>query len=349
MEQNQSRDSSYDVARGLCICLVVFGHAERGLSGSGAPPYFSLLGFADYAIYTFHMPFFFFVSGLFFSSGKNRNSMEFLTKLGKNIAYPYLFWSLLHGSLMVVMGRLGLTNTTIDFTRVLEILWSPISPFWFLYALFFCQLASYGLKQVPAIIRLAFTFVAFVLLYLTSHPVLSDIGYGLLYFTLGIVAKQYGFQERQYGVRSFLVIFAAFAISTYFSWQAGIPERLPIISAILGIVMIVILSRTLAERENAIASIFKTLGKLSVGIYVMHILAIGFARAVAIKLFHLTDIASLLAITTIIGIFLPTFIQMAAIRLGIHEWLALPASAYRRPIKMSVAPARLSSGTIGDR
>lgn len=52
------RDNSYDIAKGLCIVLVVFGHAERGLNGSGAPPHFSLIGFADYAIYTFHMPFF---------------------------------------------------------------------------------------------------------------------------------------------------------------------------------------------------------------------------------------------------------------------------------------------------
>lgn len=47
---------------------------------------------------------------------------------------------------MVAMGRLGLTNTVIDFTRTLEILWNPISPFWFLYALFFCQLASFALN-----------------------------------------------------------------------------------------------------------------------------------------------------------------------------------------------------------
>ena len=333
MEQKQSRNSSYDIAKGLCIILVVFGHAERGLSSSGAPPHFSLLGFADYAIYTFHMPFFFFVSGLFFSSGKNTGSIGFIAKLGKNIAYPYLFWSFLHGSLMVVMGHLGLTNTTIDFARVLEILWSPISPFWFLYALFFCQLASYGLKNVPALTRLAFALVLFTLLYFTSHSVLWDIAYGLLYFTLGSVAKQYGFQDRRFGIPSFLALFVAFAISTYFSWQAQIPERLPFVSAILGIGLVVVLSQILASRENAISSILKTLGQLSVGIYVMHILAIGFARAVAVKLFHLTDMVSLLAITTFIGVVFPASVQMVAIRLGIHEWLALPASAHRRTVK----------------
>ncbi|MCZ7483416.1 acyltransferase [Rhizobium rhizogenes] len=329
MEQKKSRDNSYDVAKGLCMILVVFGHAERGLSVSGAPPQFSLLGFFDYTIYTFHMPFFFFVSGLFFSSGKTTDPRDFLGKLGKNIAYPYLFWSLLHGSLMIAMGRLGLTNTVIDFTRILEILWNPISPFWFLYALFFCQLASFVLTQLSALVRLALALVLFTLLYSLGHSVLWDIAYGFVYFTLGIVAKQYGFQQRRYDTRSFLGLLVAFAISAYLSWQAEIPERLPFISAVLGIFLVIALSQILARSENAISSVFETLGRLSVGIYVMHIIAIGFGRAVAVKLFQVTDMASLLAITTIIGVALPAIVQMAAIRLGIHEWLALPASAHR--------------------
>lgn len=329
MEPKKQRDDSYDVAKGLCIALVVFGHAERGLNGSGAPPHFSLMGFADYAIYTFHMPFFFFVSGLFFS-GQNAATKDFFVKLGKNIAYPYLFWSVLHGSLMVMMGHLGLTNTTIDFTRVLGILWSPISPFWFLYALFFCQIASYLFASIPALVRMAFALAFFVFFYLYSQPVLWDIAYGFIYFTLGIVARQYGFQQRRYTMRSALTLLVAFAISTGLSWQIEIPERLPFLSAILGVLLIIAISQGLVIRENAISLMLKTLGQLSVGIYVMHIIAIGFGRAVAMKLLHVTDMASLLGTTTIIGIALPAIVQIAAIRFGIYEWVALPASAYRR-------------------
>lgn len=329
MKPEKPRDNSYDVAKGLCIILVVFGHAERGLNGSGAPPHFSLMGFGDYAIYTFHMPFFFFVSGLFFS-GQTAAPRDFFAKLGKNIVYPYLFWSVLHGSLMVMMGQFGLTNTTIDFTRVLEILWSPISPFWFLYSLFFCHLASYVFARVPALLRAAFALILFTFFYLQSQFVPWDVAYGLLYFTLGIVAKQYGFQQKRYKMHSFLGILVAFAIATYFSWKIEVPERLPFLSAILGIILIIAVSQVLVMRENAISSMLETLGQLSVGIYVMHIIAIGFGRAVATKLLQVTDIASLMATTTIIGVAMPALVQMAAIRLGIYEWVALPASAHRR-------------------
>lgn len=329
MKTQKPRDNIYDVAKGLCIILVVFGHAERGLNGSGAPPHFSLMGFCDYAIYTFHMPFFFFLSGLFFS-GQATAPGRFFGKLGKNIVYPYFFWSVLHGSLMVMMGRLGLTNTIIDLNRFLEILWSPISPFWFLYSLFFCHLASYSLSWVPVFLRVAFALILFGLFYIQNQWVQLDVAYGFLYFTLGIAAKQYDFQQMRYTTRSFMGILAAFLIATYFSWKIEVPERLPFLSAILGIVMTVAISQALVIRENAIASTLKTIGQLSVGIYVMHIIAIGFGRAVATKLLHVTDMASLTATITIVGVALPALVQMAAIRFGIHEWVALPASAHQR-------------------
>src|SRR5262249_26319087 len=54
-----------DAARGLAILLVVFGHAAGGLidasgSDSALPLRYLFLG-----VYTFHMPVFFFLSGLF--------------------------------------------------------------------------------------------------------------------------------------------------------------------------------------------------------------------------------------------------------------------------------------------
>lgn len=58
MKDKALRDHSYDIAKGLGIIMVVFGHTERGLSISGMPTHFSLMGFIDYTIYTFHMPFF---------------------------------------------------------------------------------------------------------------------------------------------------------------------------------------------------------------------------------------------------------------------------------------------------
>lgn len=59
------RSREIDIAKGLAITLVVYGHCYRGLVAAG---YFSetrWLSVVDYCIYTFHMPVFFLYLGYF--------------------------------------------------------------------------------------------------------------------------------------------------------------------------------------------------------------------------------------------------------------------------------------------
>jgi fucose 4-O-acetylase-like acetyltransferase len=54
-----------DYAKGIGIFLVVVGHVLRGLINSSILQPSALLLFVDRWIYGFHMPLFFFISGLF--------------------------------------------------------------------------------------------------------------------------------------------------------------------------------------------------------------------------------------------------------------------------------------------
>lgn len=49
----KKRDLTIDIAKGICIFLVVLGHCHNA-------------GFIRHYIYLFHMPLFFFLSGMFF-------------------------------------------------------------------------------------------------------------------------------------------------------------------------------------------------------------------------------------------------------------------------------------------
>jgi fucose 4-O-acetylase-like acetyltransferase len=60
-----SRLTWVDTAKGFGIILVVLGHALRGLVSSEILTSTPLVRFADDWIYAFHMPLFFFLSGLF--------------------------------------------------------------------------------------------------------------------------------------------------------------------------------------------------------------------------------------------------------------------------------------------
>jgi fucose 4-O-acetylase-like acetyltransferase len=63
----QNRDHWVDYAKGLGILLVVYGHVSRGVFNAGIKVDAELFKLVDSVIYSFHMPLFFFLSGLFFT------------------------------------------------------------------------------------------------------------------------------------------------------------------------------------------------------------------------------------------------------------------------------------------
>lgn len=78
------RDITIDIMKGIGIFLVVLGHVlEQDLTNK--------------FIYSFHMPLFFFISGitLCFSYKENIKFKEFITKRGKSILNPYFIFSII--------------------------------------------------------------------------------------------------------------------------------------------------------------------------------------------------------------------------------------------------------------
>ncbi|MCP6134099.1 acyltransferase family protein, partial [Klebsiella pneumoniae] len=65
-----------DNAKAIGIILVVMGHVNRGLHSSGIYISERLFTLLDSIIYTFHMPLFFFLSGLFFVSSIEKNGKK---------------------------------------------------------------------------------------------------------------------------------------------------------------------------------------------------------------------------------------------------------------------------------
>ena len=94
----EARSSWVDSAKGLGIILVVYGHVARGLSSAGLFKDADLFRLVDSIIYSFHMPLFFFLSGLFFySSLLKRGRAGLVLNKVDSILYPYVLWSLIQG------------------------------------------------------------------------------------------------------------------------------------------------------------------------------------------------------------------------------------------------------------
>lgn len=157
------REQWVDYAKGIGIILVVVGHVNRGLDSSGifiSDRFFRLF---DSIIYSFHMPLFFFLSGLFFIRSIDRSGkVVFVKKKLETIAYPYALWSVMQGLIAVVLSRF--TNSKTDITSVFSFPFEPIAQFWFLYALFMIFMVAciiyqreYFSSYLPVLMMIALT------------------------------------------------------------------------------------------------------------------------------------------------------------------------------------------------
>ncbi len=331
---SKSRLSWIDIAKGLAIILVVYGHCLRGLTTAGIISSNAPIQITDYIIYTTHMPLFFVASGLFFARSYERSSGQFWRMRLLTIVYPYFLWSVIQGVVQIVLSGSGATNRGMDWERLTSILWWPISPFWFLYALFFSNLLAVMLVRIKPEVITLLALVAFLSSYYLAGQVIQDVTYGFLYFSLGMVLSKRDYTSQVPAswlhTGALVLTFIAVAILSYTS---GIPERLPVIAAMVGIAAFASLGSFLERSAGStwIAKTLKLCGQCSMGIFVLHILVLGFVRTVLVKFLHLENTYLLLTIGTALGVLIPLAVQLAAIRLGVNQLAGLPASAITRP------------------
>ena len=185
---NKQREGWIDVARGIAIVLIVLGHVihivERELSV--VLPGFDVL---DRVLYSFHVPVFFFLAGMFlFSSSSDLGVCGLIWKRAKRLLYPYLLWSVLQTTLEVASASGGRERLA---GELLQILYFPQAHFWFLYVLFFCGAIGIALRGVLGTKRATvWVLLGLSLIWYALHPILpggpiKDLGVYLPYFALG--------------------------------------------------------------------------------------------------------------------------------------------------------------------
>jgi fucose 4-O-acetylase-like acetyltransferase len=326
------RDESLDIAKGFGIILVVLGHVLDGLVASNFFPA-SLLwaGLAIYVIYTFHMPLFFVVSG-HLASGKLRPAKATIARLIPTIVYPYLFWSVLEGLVQMYLNKYNTTSAQVSL--VWRILYIPVVPYWFLYALFLCHVLYLAVRRFSHRIQLAIAATLFILpLFflnaLADHAlqiVLQTVR-GFLYFILGVVTVAL---VKRLGTRSGLIATACFVLlATLFhlSHLGGAPGTIAVVPvALAGIMATLAWSRVLAAHPGRLVNALAFLGRYSMSIYVMHIF---FTSAIRIALKRLAAHPTLVATTieivaaTVLGTALPLAINWIISRFNLDKWFGL--------------------------
>ncbi|KAA2311714.1 acyltransferase [Pseudooceanicola sediminis] len=308
-----------DIGRAIGIVLVVYGHVVRGLFSSHilADPVWRQV---DFAIYTFHMPLFFFLSGM--NVRPSREKPGFFARRARAIVLPYLVFSLLQGAVQVVLA--GSTNGNKGWADLLLIPIFPISPFWFLYVL----LIYVG---VVSVWRPGWPMMAVAAVLLLLSPLARDMDgwilFQILYFFAFYVAGVLWQPPRlAAGPRALvglgcLIVWAGGAGLALF---AGVPVdgyyalvMLPVTLAGIGMVIM------LAQMLEGVGGWLSYIGQNVIAIYVMHILAAAGTRII-LSGFGISSPALLVVLGTMAGVVLPLIALVVMQRLKIARFAGLP-------------------------
>jgi fucose 4-O-acetylase-like acetyltransferase len=273
-----------DCAKGVCIVLVVYGHVTGGLVASGGIRDGSIYDQVRSWVYLFHMPAFFFLSGLFARQMLGRTLGMVWSARIRTLVYPYVLWTGIYLLVQEIMARHA--NHAPDVARAAHFLWEPYGyGLWFLYSLFLISLLYYAISLLrmpkPAVLLGAVVLsVAGEFNVFGFWPILNTAMLYLVFYVVGglYVETVSGWLAARRSPFWFGAGLLFLGLMTFVAWTLGrdeVPAGLMV--AWLGIAGVVCLARGMAD--GVLGGVFAPLGFCSLEIYLGHPLFSVAARA----------------------------------------------------------------------
>jgi fucose 4-O-acetylase-like acetyltransferase len=324
---DNTRKDWVDYAKGIGIIMMVYGHllSSGYHAGLAIPKHFFEI--SDSIVYSFHMPLFFLLSGLFVESSlQKRGPWEYLKDKLLRIAYPYFIWSILQMSVEVLFS--SQTQKGAGISDILAIAYRPWGQFWFIYALFLMHFV-YTLVSRSGKFTIMIMFIVGV--YLFFNPIRLNVaalgGFSIqfIFFVCGIYLRRYlvdmdALSLPLWAIISLLVVLLG---SGYFVFENIIePTRLTnglhpyylLYFSALGIIACVSLSQYLAKKN--ILQFLKILGIYSLQIYLVHMVAGAGIRLILQQGFQLHNWVLHILLGVFTALLIPIVIQKISERIN---------------------------------
>lgn len=300
-----TRSNVVDIVKGIAIALVVYGHTAQGMIhrkwwvGPGAI-------FSDEFIYSFHMPAFFFVSGLFvMSSLAKRGSRHFAVDKMKTILYPYLLFAMISVMIEPLIGRFKSETRPFHWnTFLLSVADGDVS--WFLFVLFFCLMLALLTARVPPWLR----FLAAVLAGLLPPRwpfAVNQLLHEFCFLAAGMWVGTHIYRlERMRATPAALgfMFLAAFqAAMIYFFGAAALWRWIYIVLGLTGTAGLFLLAKVLDKHQ--IGDGIAWIGRASLAVFLLSAFAQGATREILLRVFHTREFWLQLLLPTLFAIVLP--------------------------------------------
>lgn len=308
--QQGKRYAWIDYAKGIAIILVVYRHVAYGLLHSGLSVS-SLIVDANEMLYSFRMPLFFFLSGLFFSAGiRKRGPQNFFINKVNILLYPYVLWCLIQLTLQLIFS--AYTNSKREVIEYLDILIQPRNMLqqWYIFALFnvtALYLFTNVVLKLKPVMQIALGIVLLWLApYVNSISTFYDIFLHYIFFCLGHLTASWFFRESVqqklasgYGALLMLPVFLL--TQYYFLRHQNMNLFLYAIIALLGSLLVVMIAFLLAKHGKL--EFLRIIGFYSFYIYLLHVGIIFLVRSLILRTGVITNVPAMTVILTVSGIF----------------------------------------------
>jgi fucose 4-O-acetylase-like acetyltransferase len=347
-EVSRQRVEWIDAVRGVGILLVVFGHGWRGLYEAGILRDQARFEAIDAAVYLFHMPLFFLLSGV--GAGlafPRRDVFGHALSQTVRLMYPLVLWTYIFSFLRFMTGDAA--NHVIDLQELLAPPLPPRYHFWFLWTLAVIALASVALfwfvsavfggdRRVLAVFALASVPAASLALTAIGGNPTLDSWIGTVFrdlpiYLIGAVVGAYGFLRPSFaaalfGAAIFVALEAALAAGLFDRAEPRIAGHLAAGAAMVG------LAYLFSRAPGAMSASFAWLGRNSLAVFLAHTIFSAAMRMLLMRL-GVSDPVIHLTLGFLIGVAGPIMLLAVARRLRIGDLLGFDGV----PLLSRVRPA----------
>jgi fucose 4-O-acetylase-like acetyltransferase len=334
-----------DYARGIAIILVVYRHVFEGLKESGlSVANYLYLEYANIFFFSFRMPLFFIVSGIFVSlSLQKRGIKKYIETRARTVLYPYFLWACIQLTIQFFFQDYTNGHPTAQTYLYLFYLPREIAHFWYLYALFnvgvLYVLVKYKLGVTP-VQNVVLGIAMFIISVLTwqkniTTGFIGDILHYYIFFAIGdavsrFISDREHFKYFESGKLLLLLLIPFVAGQLYFLYT-NLPHAnekymyveyyqpaMFLLISLTGCAFI--MNLTFVLQKYNVMSWLTVLGRHSLYIYVAHVIAFAAVRICLRKIFGIESVPVLLTAGIIGGLLIPVLLYKLAMRLNMW-WL----------------------------
>ncbi len=341
--EDAARLAWVDVAKGLCIVLVVMMHSTlgTGLAMEGEGFLHTLVAFAK----PFRIPDFFLLSGLFLGRVIDRDWRLFADRRVVHFAYFYGLWVLIQSAFkagQIVDGA----GPTAFLSHLAWALVEPYSTLWFIYLLAVFSVTTKLLRRVPTPLLLAGAALLEILPVHTASGLVDEFCDRYVWFLFGYV-----FAERIFGFADAVRRHPRAALAGLGLWAVleGVmvftptglpamptPAQVPVLGFLLsgaGALAVVAMGALLCRAGGPVTAALRACGRRSIVIYLGFFLPMALTRTLLVRTGAVDDVGVVSLAVTVVAILVPLGVE----RLVRHTRLAF---LFVRPSAFHIVPER---------